>query len=302
MVSISSSIPRRRQRPVRDVVIPRVLWVLAVGFVFAWAAFNVAMLGWVVLGSFRAGSSVFTKPFALPDHWDLDNYVNAWVTSALWEGLVNSVLLVLGASAVVVLLAALAAYALSRTAARSASPITTLFAMGLGIPLQIIIVPLFVFMNSISSAAYALFGWWDGRISLFILYVATSLPFAVFLLTGFFRSLPTELEEAAALDGARPVRVFASVMWPLARPGLITAMLLTGISLWNETLLALVFITDDSQGTLPRALIGLYSTMQYTSNWGGLFAGIVIVILPTIIVYALLGRRIVQGMTVGIGK
>ncbi|GAA1574126.1 carbohydrate ABC transporter permease [Kribbella hippodromi] len=284
---------------VRTAVVPRVLWSLGVAFVVGWAAFNVALLGWVVLGSFRGGSAVFTKPFALPEVWSFGNYVNAWVTSKLGAGFFNSVLLVGLGSVSVVGLAALAAYPLSRTGMRSAGPVTTLFAMGLGIPLQIIIVPLFVFMNAISNAAYQTFGWWDSRISLYILYVATSLPFAVFLLTGFFRSLPTELEEAAALDGAGPFRTFRQIMWPLARPGLTTAMLLTGLGLWNETLLALVFITDDKQGTLPRALLGLYSTMQYTSNWGGLFAGIVIVVVPTIVVYVVLGRRIVEGMTLG---
>lgn len=289
-------------RRLRETVLPRILWPLGVAFVIGWAVFNLALLVWVVLGSFRAGSSVFTKPFALPQSWSFVNYVNAWVTSELGIGFFNSVLLVSLASGVAVGLAALAAYPLSRTATRSASPVTTLFAMGLGIPLQIIIVPLFVFMNHISNAAYQTLGWWDSRISLFILYVATSLPFAVFLLTGFFRSLPVELEEAAALDGAGPLRIFGQIIWPLARPGITTALLLTGLGLWNETLLALVFITDDQQGTLPRALLGLYSTMQYTSNWGGLFAGIVIVVVPTIVLYLVLGRRIVEGMTLGAGK
>lgn len=280
----------------------RVLWGLCIAFVVAWAAFNIALLGWVILGSFKGGSSVFSRPFELPEVFGFANYVSAWASSTLGVGFLNSVVLVTLASALTVLLAACAAYALARTNVRTAGPLTTFFAVGLGIPLQVVIVPLFVLMNSLSATAYQLFGWWDSRISLFLLYVATSLPFAVFLLTGFFRSLPTEVEEAAALDGAGPVRVFFSIMWPLARPGLTTALLLTGLGLWNETLLALVFITDDQQTTLPRALLGLYGTMQYTSDWGGLFAGIIIVLLPMILIYAVLGRRLVDGMTLGTGK
>ena len=92
------------------------------------------------------------------------------------------------------------------------------------------------------------------------------------------------------MDGASAMTTFTRIMAPLARPGLVTAALLTGLALWNETLLALVFITENSKHTLPQALLGLYGTMQYTSNWGGLFAGIIIVVIPTIALYALLGE------------
>jgi ABC-type glycerol-3-phosphate transport system permease component len=165
-----------------------------------------------------------------------------------------------------------------------------------------VILPIFVIMQTISSTMYSLFGWWDERISVYLVYVATGLPFTVFLLTGFFRSLPSEVEEAAALDGAGPFRTFFTVMLPLARPGIITAAILAGLGVWNETLVALIFITDTDKQTLPVALMGLYGTMQYTSNWGGLFAGIVLVTLPILIAFMIMGRRIVEGMTVGVGK
>jgi ABC-type glycerol-3-phosphate transport system permease component len=183
-----------------------------------------------------------------------------------------------------------------------ASPLISGFALGMSIPIQAVLIPVFVLMQSISQFMWDTVGWWDDRVSLYIVYVATNLPFAVFLLTGYVRSLPSELEEAAALDGAGPIRSFVEVMIPLARAGLITAFILTLINVWNETLLALVFITDNTQYTLPQALLGLYGTMQYTSNWGGLFAGVIIVMLPIIIAYVVLGRWIVQGMTVGAGK
>jgi len=191
---------------------------------------------------------------------------------------------------------------LARARTRTAGPLTTFFAVGTGIPLQAIVIPIFVLMQSISSFCYGTFGWWDDRISLTIIYVATSLPFAVFLLTGFFRSLPVELEEAAALDGASLGRMFVRVMLPLAQPGLVTALVLTVVSLWNETLLALVLVVDTDQQTLPQALLGLYGTMQYTSNWGGLFAGLAIVVVPIVFVYWWLGRRIIEGLTVGAGR
>jgi ABC-type glycerol-3-phosphate transport system permease component len=142
-------------------------------------------------------------------------------------------------------------------------------------------------------------GWWDDRITLVLIYLVLSLPFTVFLMTIYFRSLPTELEESAAIDGAGPARIFLTIMIPLARSGLVTALVLNIIALWNETLFVLVIVGDPQKRTLPAALLGLYNTMQYTSNWGGLFAGIVILVFPMILLYLWVGRRIVQGMTQG---
>ncbi|MFJ6698356.1 carbohydrate ABC transporter permease [Streptomyces sp. NPDC091272] len=270
--------------------------------VWIWAVFNVALLVWIALQSFRNGSESFSDPFGLPRSYRADNYRSALGVGQLGTSFLNTVLIAGSASVVVIALAALAAYVLSRTKTRSASPLTSYFALGMGIPVQAVVVPMFVFMQQISTWMYDTFGFWDDRISLFLVYVATSLPFAVFLLTAFFRSLPAELEEAAELDGCSPLRVFGSVMLPLARPGIITAFILTMMSLWNETLLALTFITENAQYTLPQALLGLYGTMQYTSDWGGLFAGVVIIVTPIILLYVFLGRRIVEGMTLGAGK
>ncbi|MGW8557692.1 carbohydrate ABC transporter permease [Streptomyces tubercidicus] len=270
--------------------------------VWFWAAFNVALLVWIILQSFRNGGDIFTKPFQLPKSLSVDNYRTALGVGQLGSSFLNTVVVAGSATVAVIGLAAPAAYALSRSKSRSASPLTTMFAVGMGIPVQAVVVPIFVLMQSISSYMYDHVGWWDDRLSLFIIYVASSLPLAVFLLTAFFRSLPSELEEAAELDGCSPFRVFWQVMLPLAKPGIVTAFILTLIGLWNETLLALVFITDSTQYTLPQALLGLYGTMQYTSNWGGLFAGVVIVVTPILLVYVFLGGRIVEGMTLGAGK
>ena len=280
----------------------RVVWWLLQALIVVWCVFNIALLLWVGLNSFRGGSRIFSRPLELPTAFNFDNYVSAWSVSNLGRGFINSILLVVLCTAITVVLASMAAYVLARTRVPTAGPITSFFAIGLGIPVQVVIVPLWVAMNNISSFMYATIGWWDERLSLGILYVATSLPFAVFLLTGFFRSLPTELEEAAALDGASALTTFIRIMAPLARPGIVTASMLTAMGLWNETLLALVFITDNQSYTLPQALLGLYGTMQYTSDWGGLFAGIVIVVIPTLLIYIFLGRRLIEGMTLGAGK
>lgn len=298
--------PRSAQsRPVRErtkSVVSQILWVCGLVLIGAWVLFNIGLLIWVVFSSFRGGFAIFSKPFDLPPSLNFVNYFNAWARSNLGVGFFNSVMLVALSTAVTIVLASMAAYALSRTRVATAGPITSLFAVGLGIPVQVIIIPIWVLMHQVSSFAFQTFGWWDDRISLFLLYVATSLPFAVFLLTGFFRSLPLDVEEAASIDGAGPWRTYLHIMWPMARSGVVTAAMLTALGLWNETLLALVFITDDDKNTLPQALLGLYGTMQYTADYGALFAGIVIVVLPTLIVYALAGRWIKDGMALGTGK
>lgn len=297
----SSVIPPRVQTR-QSSTFGSIVWnVLKVG-IWGWCLFNIALLAWVVLNSFRGGGRIFSRPLELPTSFQFTNYISAWTMSNLGRGFFNSLLLVGVCTLITVTIAAMAAYVLARTNVPTAGPITSFFAVGLGIPVQVVIVPLFVAMNAVSRFMYSTVGWYDERISLGILYVATSLPFAVFLLTGFFRSLPSELEEAAALDGASAWTTFVRIMAPLARPGLVTAGLLTALGLWNETLLALVFITDNQSYTLPQALLGLYGTMQYTSNWGGLFAGIVIVVIPTVLLYAFLGRRVIEGMTLGAGK
>ncbi|MFF2846190.1 carbohydrate ABC transporter permease [Streptomyces sp. NPDC058001] len=275
---------------------------LGVPVVWIWSGFNVFLLLWVAMTAFRNGAEIFTDPFRLPRSLDPKNFTDAWNASDLGTGFINSVVIVATSSLTVVALSAPAAYVLARSRRRSSELVTMAFVMGMGIPMQAVIIPVFVWMQNISSYMYATFGWWDERISLYLIYVASSLPFTVFLLTAFFRSLPEELEEAAALDGCSSFRTFRVVMLPLARPGIVTALILLVISLWNETLLALVLITDTEMYTLPQALLGLYGTMQYTSNWGGLFAGIVIVVLPIIAIYLWLGRRIVEGLTLGVGK
>lgn len=271
--------------------------------IIAWVAINLAVIVWVVLTSLKTTKEIFDTPFGLPIEPQWQNFVAAWNVSGFSGAAINSLLIVVASSVLIVLVSAPAAYALARTPVASAVPLTTFFALGMGIPFQAILVPLFLMSNGLSDLMVDwVTGIWDDRITLVLVYVVLSLPFSVFVLTGYFRTLPVELEEAAALDGASGLRTFVTIMFPLARPGIITVFVLNIVSLWNETLLVLVLVPDPEQRTLPAALLNFYNAMQYTSNWGGLFAGIVIVILPMIILYLWVGRRVIDGMTQGIGK
>ncbi len=292
----------RRSRSQAHTIDGVLSWLIKV-LLWAWVVINLAVVVWILITSLKTTREIFGAPFSLPAIPQWNNFVSAWQVAGFSGAAFSSVMLVAICSVVIVLLAAPAAYALARIPRASAVPITTFFALGMAIPFQAVLVPLFLVSNSLSDFMVDwVLGFWDDRISLGIFYVVLSLPFTVFLLTAYFRNLPTELEEAAAIDGASPFTTFVRIMFPLARPGIVTALVLNIVSLWNETLLVLVLVSDPEKQTLPAALLNLYNTMQFTSNWGGLFAGIVILVLPMIILYLWVGRRIIEGMTQGAGK
>ncbi|MFI6481783.1 carbohydrate ABC transporter permease [Nonomuraea sp. NPDC050663] len=258
-------------------------------------AANVALLAWVVITSLKTTRDVFDHPWRLPIPPTLDNYLTALEVGNFGRAAVNSVIVGLVSSVLAVVIAAPAAYALSRTMNRAGRPLTLLFALGTGVPTQVILLPIFLMLSSLELTS-TLTG-------LTLAYIGTAMPFTVFLLTGFFRSLPGELEEAAALDGAGAWTTFLRVVLPVARPGLVTVFVLQLIVSWNETMLALVLMQETEMETLPVALIGFAQQQQYTgTNWGGMFAGICVVVLPMIALFAWVGRRVTDGMTLGMGK
>lgn len=258
-------------------------------------AFNLGVLAFMISAAFKASDEVFDSPWSLPENWLFENWSQAWVESGFGRAVLVTGLLVGAASVSIIVIAAPAAYMLARIGTRTASRLTFTFTLGIGLPAQVIVIPLFVMMSRV--------GLIDNLFGLYIVYTALGLPFAVFLLTGFFRSLPVDLEEAATLDGAGLMRTFFQVMLPLARSGIITALILSMLFTWNETLVALVFIQTSDNNTLSLALLSFLGTVQYGSGgYGVLFAGACIVVLPTLAVYVWLGRRIIEGMTLGAGK
>jgi len=264
--------------------------------IWIWVGFNALLLIWVAVASLKDSTAIFSqsKAFSLPSAPQWANYANAWVDSSIGRAFFNTLGVVVIASVVVVAISAPAAYALSRFSTRAASPMTSLFAIGMGIPLQATVIPIFVGFQGV--------GLVNSLTGLTLVYIAAQTPFTVFLLTGFFRSLPFELEEAAAIDGASVLRSFREIMLPLAKPGLITALTLNIVFLWNETALVLYLVQDDTKFTLGRSLLNLATVATYTSNWGAMFAGCVIVVAPVLLTYILLGRRITEGMTLGAAK
>jgi N-acetylglucosamine transport system permease protein len=259
-----------------------------------WTAFTIFAFLWIVMASFKGNQELFANAWSLPTTFHFENYVKAWSVVRMGDYFLNSLVVVSISTATIVAVSAPAAYVLSRIPFPGREVVNSSFIIGMGVPYQLLLVPLFVLLTQIKLV--------DTLPGLMTVYVALSLPFTVFLLSGFFRSLPSELEDAAAIDGASEYQIFYRVMLPLASPGIITAAIFNFIGLWNEYMLALVMINDQDKRTLSLGLYGLQGSMQYTADWVGLFAGVVIVMVPTFILFVVLSERVIEGITLGATK
>lgn len=251
---------------------------------------------WVAYSSFKDDGAIFRDTFALPVRGDMrtENYVRAWNEARFGDYFFNSALVTSVSVSLIVLLGAMAGYALSRFYHPFGRAVFWLFLAGLMIPAQLAVVPLFFEMRQL--------GLLNSRVGLILVYTANGLPFAIFILAGFFRSLPRALYEAAVIDGCGEFAAFWRVLLPLARPGLVTVAIFQFIGVWKEYFFAFMLASGDVDGgarTLPLGLANLSITAQYRSDYGMLFAGIVLVTLPILVVYLLLQRQIVKGVAAG---
>lgn len=260
----------------------------------AWSLFTGFTIVWIAMASLKTNRQVFREVWSLPSELHFENYDKAWSQIRLGDYFLNSCLIVITSVLLILLVSAPAAYVLSRVKFRGSNLITMTFIAGIGVPVPLLFIPLFATM-----AALSLVNTIQGLI---VVYVSLSIPFTVYTLTGFFATLPTELEDSAIIDGCTDFQVFRYVMLPLAAPGLITAAIFNFIGLWNEFQLALIFTNNPDQRTLSLGLYALRNSMQYTGDWVGLFAGVVIVMLPTFILYLFLSERMVSGITMGAVK
>jgi len=260
-------------------------------FLAFWIAFTLFTIAWVLISSFKTNRELFESVWSLPRGLNVQSYVKAWRISKMGNYFLNSLLLITFSTVGIVFVAAPAAYVLARVAFRGRQLVTNIFVSGMSIPQVLLLVPVFMLLRR--------FLLLDNLIGVGLVYVAVNLPFTIFMLISFFITLPVELEEASAIDGASPVRTFLTVMLPLAGPGIITAFIINFIWNWKEYFWPLVLISSDSKKTVSLGLYGLQGSMQYSADWVGLFAGCVIVMLPTLLLFAVMSKRIISGMTIG---
>lgn len=264
------------------------------GFIYFWIAFILLIFGWLLLASLKTDRELLSSFWSIPEKLQWGNYEYAWISSNLIGNFMNSIIVVTISIIGIVVLSAPAAYVLSRITFRGREFITTSFIIGIAIPHQAILIPLYLMLIKI--------GLINSLTGLILVYVVYSLPFTIFILTGFFSTISLEIEEAAAIDGASPNRTFWQIMLPMARPGIITVIILNGVGLWNEFLFAYTFLNSGGKFTLSVGLYKFYETMEYNSNWASLYAGVVIVIIPILAFYIWMSGRIIEGMTAGSSK
>ncbi|MHA6619408.1 carbohydrate ABC transporter permease [Pseudonocardia sp. DLS-67] len=286
--------PSARRAPEGGSAGERGLSVVSHGLLVVWMLLGVVPLLWAALTSFKSDREIFTSPWSLPTEWHFDNFVRAWTTANIGRYFINSAIVVCAAVVLVMLLGAMVAYVLARYEFPGRNAIYYTLVAGMTFPIFLALVPLFFVVQNLG-----MLGTYHGLI---LVYTAYALPFTVFFLTGFFRTLPGALVEAAMLDGCSHAGAFFRIMLPLARPGMISVGILNFFGLWNQFLLPLVLMPDQDRYVLSQGLAVLAANQGYRSDWSALFAGLVIALLPVLAVYITFQRRIQDGLAVGAMK
>jgi raffinose/stachyose/melibiose transport system permease protein len=246
----------------------------------------------MVLSAFKSTAEIYTSPFGLPDQWELRNLATIWRETRFVTYLGNS-LLITGISIAVMLTAGtLAAYALARYVFRGNEAIYLFFLSGLMVPLKLAVIPLFLELKAL--------GLIDTRLGLILVYAAMGLPSTVFIMTGFLKTIPAELEEAARIDGASEAHILVRIMLPLSRPALVIAGIHNAVPIWNDFFFPLVLIQSDDAKTLPQGLTVFMG--EFSTDWGVLFAGLTLSALPLTLIYVALSRQFIAGLTSGAVK
>ncbi|MBQ0864125.1 carbohydrate ABC transporter permease [Streptomyces smyrnaeus] len=261
-------------------------------FLIAWVVMAAGPLIWVAMTAFRPTADFLNDPMGLPTsiHWQ--NFANAWTEAKIGRYAFNSLVILAGSLTGTMLLGSMAAYVIARFTFPGNRFIFLLFAGGMMFPVILALIPLFTIMDNMSLL--------DTRPGLIIAYIAYSLPFTTFFLTSFFRTLPSGVQEAAMIDGASHTRTFFQVMLPMAKPGLVSIGIFNFLGQWNQYLLPLLLNNEDENNyVLPQGLAALTVSQGYAGDWGALFAGLTIAMVPVLVVYAVFQRQVQAGLTAG---
>lgn len=289
-----------RAKPHASIIASRFLIYAALGIL---AITILVPLLWVFMASFKQNSEFYGNPWTLPQGLYLQNYADAWTKARMGDFMLNSALTTAMALGMLLIFALPASYVLSRFRFRLRKLMNISFMGGLFINVNYIVVPIFLMLVAGDKQLRA---WGANPFflnNLFVLalvYAATALPFTIYLLSGYFATLPVAYEEAAYIDGATYLTTMVRVMFPLALPAIITVILFNFLSFWNEYIIAMTLLSSSSgPKTLPVGLMYLTKAQNARSEFGQMYAGLVLVMLPTLILYMLVQRKLTQGMALG---
>lgn len=263
-------------------------------YVVAWIAAIATLVPilYAILGGFRDTGQLSTNPVALPDPWVFSNYTGILKSGTFWHQVWNSVLIALISTGLTVPIAALAAFVFARFAFRGRELLYTIFTLGLLFPVAIAILPIFIMVRNL--------GLLDSPFGVALPQAAFGLPMTIIILRPFFHSIPSDLQDAAAIDGCGPFRFFVRILLPLSRPVLATVSVLAIVGSWNAFLLPLVVLTDSGGWTLPLGVTNF--SQQYTTDTSKVLAFTTLSMVPALIFYAFAERQLIKGLTTGAVK
>ena len=268
-----------------------------------WVIFTIALLGWVFGASFSTTAEIFQgKALKFESGLHFENYAKAWNGAGVAGFFGNSLIYSVISCTILILVCAPAAYVLSRFKFKSQKIWNVMFMAGLFINVNYIVVPIFLMLNNADGKLRQWFGEPFFLNNLFILalvYASTALPFTIYLLSGYFKSLAKDYEEAAYVDGAGYWRTMIQVIMPMAKPSIVTVILFNFLAFWNEYIISMTLLTRPEIKTLPVGLMNLMAAQKSAVQYGQMYAGLVIVMIPTLILYICVQKKLTQGMTLG---
>lgn len=260
-------------------------------------------VAWVFMASVKQNSEFYGNPWAMPQGFYWQNFVDAWNSASMGSYMINSVIVTALGLLLLLIVALPAAYCLARFKFKGGKFLNTAFMAGLFINVNYIVVPIFlmlrdgdIWLKKIIGSGFLL----NNLVILAVVYAATALPFTIYLLSGYFKTLPHDYEEAAYIDGASYSKAMWKIIFPMAKPSIITVILFNFLSFWNEYIISMTLMSSATgQKTLPVGLLNLMQAQQSAAQYGMMYAGLVLVMLPTLILYICVQKQLTEGMTVG---
>jgi raffinose/stachyose/melibiose transport system permease protein len=243
----------------------------------------------MVLSSFRSTRDIFRAPFALPNSYDLANYRNVWIVRGFYRYFLNSLLVTASAMCFVLLLGSMGAFGVSRYKFRLNTIVSMIFLSGIMLPLKAAIIPLFQLMRRL--------GLVDTYPSVILIFIAMGLPSSVFILSGFMKAIPLDLEHAARIDGCSDWTIYQRIVLPMVTSAIALVTIYNAVPIWNDFFFPLVFLQSDRLKTLPVGLTSFFG--QHATDWSLLFTGLSIAILPILVLYLFMAKYFIRGMTAG---
>ena len=260
-------------------------------------------VAWVFMASVKQNSEFYGNPFALPQGFYLQNFVDAWTKARMGDYFFTSVMITAIALAILLIVALPASYVLSRYKFRGSKLLNTFFMAGLFINVSYIVVPIFLMFVSGDKIVKSIFVhsfFLNNPFMVSVVLASTTLPFTIYLLSSYLATLPKDYEEAAYVDGAGYFTTMVRIILPMAKPSIITVILFEFLAYWNEYIISMTMLTDPNGArTLPVGLLNLMKAQNAKAEYGQMYAGMVMVMIPTLILYMCVQKKLTQGMTLG---